>query len=443
MKEIEIETPCGIIKGIREDQINKFLGIRYGTAGRWEYPREVTSWEGVYSALHFGAAPVQKRAFLHEETREKEFFEHEFMNGVHAHYSEDCLFLNVWAPAETKNCPVLIVIYGGGLVSGQTDELELDGSRFAQKGVVVVTLNYRVNVFGFLAMKELEDENGKSGNYGYYDQYTAIQWVKHNIKSFGGNPEKMTLIGQSAGAASAETQIKSPLNRGVFQGAIIQSSAGFVSALKAKDNRENAYRRGKELFDQSGCATIAEFRKMPAEELFHLFERLSAKNPIGYTTAVFDENFTGREKNRPCETNIICSLTSQDVMPPILYFLCKALARSQKKSAVTYGYFFSRQLPGDDFGAWHSSDLWYTYGSLNKCWRPFTEKDDQLSERMMEYFVQFIKTGNPNREGLPCWEPLTKKRFMIFDIGKCKMGRPKIGGLIKEMFFSKGPGMGM
>lgn len=84
MKEIEIETPCGIVKGIREDQINKFLGIRYGTAGRWEYPREVTSWEGVYSALHFGAAPVQKRAFLHEETREKEFFEHEFMNGVHA-----------------------------------------------------------------------------------------------------------------------------------------------------------------------------------------------------------------------------------------------------------------------------------------------------------------------------------------------------------------------
>ena len=154
MKEIEIETPCGIVKGIREDQINKFLGIRYGTAGRWEYPREVTSWEGVYSALHFGAAPVQKRAFLHEETREKEFFEHEFMNGVHAHYSEDCLFLNVWAPAETKNCPVLIVIYGGGLVSGQTDELELDGSRIAQKGGVVVTRNYRVNVFGFVSMKE-------------------------------------------------------------------------------------------------------------------------------------------------------------------------------------------------------------------------------------------------------------------------------------------------
>lgn len=129
----------------------------------------------------------------------------------------------------------------------------------------------------FLPKKQLEDENGKSGNYGYYDQYTAIQWVRHNIEAFGGDPSRMTLIGQSAGAASAEAQIKSPLNRGVFQGAIIQSSAGFTTVLKAKDNRESVYRKWEALYRQSGCKSIDEFRKMPAEQLYALFEKVSEK----------------------------------------------------------------------------------------------------------------------------------------------------------------------
>lgn len=116
--------------------------------------------------------------------------------------------------------------------------------------------------------------------------------------------------------------------------------------LKAKDNRENAYRRGKELFDQSGCATIAEFRKMPAEELFHLFERLSAKNPIGYTTAVFDENFTGREKNRPCETNIICSQTSQDVMPRYSIFCARRWQDHRRKALLPMDIFSADNFPG-------------------------------------------------------------------------------------------------
>lgn len=290
-------------------------------------------------------------------------------------------------------------------------------------------------LLGFLAMKQLEDENGKSGNYGYYDQYTAIQWVRHNIEAFGGDPSRMTLIGQSAGAASAEAQIKSPLNRGVFQGAIIQSSAGFTTVLKAKDNRESVYRKWEALYRQSGCKSIDEFRKMPVEQLYALFEKVSEKNPIGYATTVYDENFTGNAKNAPCSTNIICSFTSQDVMPLLLFLLCKMLAKSQRGSAETYGYYFQRQLPGDTYGAWHGSDLWYTYGTLHRSWRPFSDEDRKLSEIMMDYFVQFIKTGNPNCRNHPEWKPLTEKKFMIFDADKSQMGRPALGSLLKATLF--------
>lgn len=445
-EQVSINTPCGRLLGIDEEGVHKFLGIRYATAGRWEYPQEVTGWEGTYEAVRFGAAPIQKRTYMEVGGKEKsEHYEREFMSGVKSEYSEDCLFLNVWTPRDAQNCPVLIVLYGGGLLSGQTDELELDGSNLARRGVVVVTLNYRVNIFGFLAMKELAEEYGKSGNYGYYDQQMAIQWVRHNIHAFGGDVSRMTIIGQSAGAASAETQIKSPLNEGVFQGAIIQSSAGFSTMIKAKDDRQKVYAMWHEVYMQSGCSTVKEFKNMPTKELFELFERVSAKNPIAYASAIYDENFTGEAKNKPCKTNIICSVTSEDVAPIVLYVLCRALAKSQRGKADTYGYYFSRQLPGDDLGAWHSSDLWYTYGNLKKCWRPFEEEDMALSDRMMTYFVNFIKTGNPNAEGLEEWKPLTKKekRFMMFDIGACRMGKPSLGKLLKNTIFKKGPGIGL
>lgn len=441
-EQVIIDTPCGKLQGIEEDRVYKFLGIRYATAGRWEYPLEVTKWEGIYEAVRFGAAPIQKRAYMEEGGKEKsEHYEREFMNGVKAEYAEDCLFLNVWAPKDAEDCPVLIVLYGGGLLSGQTDELALDGANLARRGVVVVTLNYRVNIFGFLAMRELENGSGKSGNYGYYDQQMAIQWVKHNIHAFGGDASRMTLIGQSAGAASAETQIKSPLNEGVFQGAIIQSSAGFSTMIKARDDREKVYAMWHEVYTQSGCLTLEEFKNMPAKDLLGLFERVSAKNPIAYATAIYDDNFTGEAKNKPCRTNIICSVTSEDVAPLVLYVFCLALAKSQQGAADTYGYFFSRQLPGDHLGAWHSSDLWYTYGNLEKCWRPFGKEDRELSDRMMTYFVNFIKTGNPNAEGLEEWKPLTKKekRFMMFDVGMCRMGKPSVARLLKNTIHSKGP----
>ena len=159
MNTVTIHTSCGTVEGISDGGVNKFLGIRYATAKRWEYPKEVTHWEGVYKAYTFGAAPIQKRSYM-DANSPKSHFHHEFMEGVNSTYDEDCLFLNIWTPEERENCPVLVVLYGGGMVGGQSDEKALDGTEFAKRGVIVVTLNYRVNIFGFMAMEALEDENG-------------------------------------------------------------------------------------------------------------------------------------------------------------------------------------------------------------------------------------------------------------------------------------------
>ena len=443
MKEIYLDTPCGSIKGVSEDGVNRFLGIRYANATRFEYAEEVKHWEGVYEALDYGAAPIQMRTY-EKYRNENAHYEVEFLKGVKAEYSEDCLFLNIWAPEDAKDCPVLVVIYGGGNMKGHTNEKEFDGTEFAKRGIIVVTLNYRVNIFGLMAIKEIEQPDGRCGNFIYYDQHTAFDFIRHNISSFGGNPENMTLIGQSAGAASCETQIKSPLNKGYFKNAIIQSSAGFSTVIKGKENREELYELWSKVYEKTGCQSVEELKAMPAEQLFDAYMDVASSNQLAYANFVYDENFTGASKNQPCDINIICGMTSEDTMPLIFYVMMRLLAKKQKGHADIYSYYFCRQLPGDDLGAWHSSDLWYTYGSLDKCWRPFTEEDRELSNVMMEYFANFIRTGNPNGEKLEEWPSYQKnsKAFMHFDIGECKAKKPKLSQILQNTFGKKTLGSG-
>ena len=443
MEEIYLDTPCGSIKGVSEDGVNRFLGIRYANASRFEYAEEVKHWDGVYEALDYGAAPIQMRTY-EKYRNENAHYEVEFLKGVKAEYSEDCLFLNIWAPEDAKGCPVLVVIYGGGNMKGHTNEKEFDGTEFAKRGIIVVTLNYRVNIFGLMAIKELEKPDGRCGNFIYYDQHTAFDFIRHNISSFGGNPDNMTLIGQSAGAASCETQIKSPLNKGYFKNAIIQSSAGFSTVIKGKENREELYELWSKVYEKTGCQSVEELKAMPAEQLFDAYMDIASANQLAYANFVYDENFTGPSKNLPGDVNIICGMTSEDTMPLIFYVMMRLLAKRQKGYADTYSYYFCRQLPGDDLGAWHSSDLWYTYGSLDKCWRPFTEEDRELSKIMMEYFANFIRTGNPNGENLADWPSYQKnsKAFMHFDIGECKAKKPKLSQILQNTFGKKTLGAG-
>jgi len=435
MEKVRITCPCGIIEGDKENGICRFLGIRYARAERFSYPSEVTSWDGVYDAHRYGDAPIQKMAFDPVDCSDpRNFYEHETMNNVSCRYSEDCLNLNIWAPEHAENAPVLISIFGGGEVTGRTQELPYDGTELAKKGVIVVFISYRLNIFGFLALKALADRDGKTGNYAYYDQYTAIRWVRHNIRAFGGDPENMTLAGQSAGAANCETQIKSPLNEGVFKQAIIQSSAGFTTVLKAKDNRESEYKKWQPVFDKSGCRSLEEFIALPAETLFRLFEQESASKP-GFCTTIYDDAFGSEKKNRPCRTRIMTGITSEDVFPAVLYVFSNLLAKNQKKAGVpTYRYYFKRQLPGDENSAWHSSDLWYFYGALEKCWRPFTSADRELADTMQRYAVNFMKTGDPNGDGLVSWLPVgsSKKDSLMLDAGGAAMGHPGLFKLIRK-----------
>ena len=436
MNAVYLDTPCGKIKGSNQSGVNRFFGVRYATAERFEYAQEITGWEGTYEADHYGAAPIQMRTYPQYRVK---LDDKEFLQNVDVTYSEDCFFLNIWAPESAKNCPVLVVIYGGGNMKGHTDELPFDGTEFAKRGIVVVTFNYRVNLFGLMAIPELETSDGRCGNFLYYDQHTAFNFIRHNISSFGGNPENMTLIGQSAGASSCETQIKSPLNKGYFKNAIIQSSAGFATVVKAKENREKLYELWGEVYKATGCSNIQELKSMPAEELFDAYMRIAEGKQLSYANFVYDENFTGPSKNQPCNVNIICSMTSEDTMPLVFYIMMRLLAKRQLGSAPVYSYYFCRQLPGDDLGAWHSSDLWYTYGALQKCWRSFTEEDYVLSNRMMDYFANFIHTGDPNSTGLPVWpsHQKGKNRFMCFDVGECSAKKPPFGKIIHSTFFRK------
>ena len=438
MKEIYLDTPCGKIKGAGSEGVNCFLGIRYANADRFEYAKEIKHWDGVYEALNYGAAPIQMRTY-EKYRNENAHYEVEFLKDVKVEYSEDCLFLNIWTPENAKDCPVLVVIYGGGNMKGHTNEKEFDGTEFAKRGIVVVTLNYRVNVFGLMAIKELERPDGRCGNFIYYDQHTAFNFIRHNIESFGGDPDNMTLIGQSAGAASCETQIKSPLNKGYFKNAIIQSSAGFSTVIKGKENREELYELWSKVYDKTGCQSVEELKTISAEQLFDAYMDVAAQNQLAYANFVYDENFTGASKNQPCDINIICGMTSEDTMPLIFYVMMRLLAKKQKGYADTYSYYFCRQLPGDNLGAWHSSDLWYTYGALDKCWRPFTVEDRELSNTMMEYFVNFIRIGNPNGGTLPEWPSYKENRnvFMHFDIGECKAKKPKLSQILQNTFGKK------
>lgn len=443
METVEQIIPCGRITGIKEDGVCRFLGIRYAKADRFSYPEEITEWKGVFDATQYGDAPLQKDAFDPVDCSDpKNFFAYETMNGVCCRYSEDCLNLNIWAPENAENAPVLLSIFGGGEVTGRTQELQYDGTALAKKGVIVVFINYRLNIFGFLALRALTERDGKSGNYAYYDQQTAITWVRHNIRAFGGDPNNLTIAGQSAGAANAETQIKSPLNKGVFRQAILQSSAGFTTGLKAKDNREKEYRKWQRIYDRSRCGSLKAFTELPAETLFRLYEAESSGR-IGYCTTIYDEAFGSKQRNEPCDTTVMIGITSQDVMPLVLHYFSNVLHKSQEKVHIpTYRYYFQRQLPGDDYGAWHGSDLWYFYGALQRCWRPFTEEDFALADAFQNRIVRFMTCGNPSDDNVQ-WLPVGASRtdYMVLDADGCRMGHPGLKTLFNVTFFAKYPGI--
>jgi len=442
--EYIIQTPCGALRGCpgRVSGTVAYKGIRYATAGRWEYPRQVMGWEGVYNATAYGHCSYQPRAFYNEaENLKKAFYYNEFRKGESYTYSEDCLFLNVWTPdtaREGSALPVLVYIHGGGFTGGCGHEKHFDGPVWPQKGVIAVTINYRLGPMGFVCLPELKEEAGYTGNYGLYDQLTALRWVRDNIAAFGGDPENVTLMGQSAGAMSVQQHCLSPLSRGLFHRAVMCSGGG-VSRLMGVPAPEKSYPLWRRTMEKAGCTTLAQFRALAPEKLFAAWQAakkevkgagmgpcLDGRLVVGSGTELLA---AGRYSQIP----YMAGSTSEDVGPPVIFSMARKWCAAQK--TASYTWFFDRRLPGDNKGAWHSSDLWYWFGTLDNCWRPMTGKDRALSDQMTDYLTNFARGGDPNGGELPRWQraDAAGKRVLRLGEGETAMDKVNMLKLVRTM----------
>ena len=437
-----VNTPCGPVQGVpgRVSGTAAYKGIRYATAGRWEYPTQVTAWDGIYDASSYGHCSYQPRAFYDEEQNQKKYFYYnEFRKGTSYTYSEDCLFLNVFTPdtaKEGQNLPVIVYIHGGGYTGGCGHEKHFDGPVWPTQGVIAVTINYRLGPMGFVYLPELAQEAGHAGNYALYDQMTALSWVRDNIAAFGGNPANITLMGQSAGAMSVQLHCESPLTEGLFQKAVLSSGCGMGGMMVSTPEKSGAF--WQVVMARCGCATLEEFRAISPEKLFAVWQQTKKeiKGGAGATSPVKDGFFipeTPVRKAIPC----MAGSNSQDMAPPVLYHLTRSWCL--KGIGPAYTWYFDRRLPGDDCGAWHSADLWYWFGTLENSWRPMEKKDYDLSARMVGYLCGFAASGVPSAGGQPVWMP-AGSQAMVFGEKPAHMGKPSLLKMVGTMLTNKAVG---
>jgi para-nitrobenzyl esterase len=259
-----VKISDGALEGLASSGISIFKGIPFAAPPigdlRWKAPQAVVKWNNIRKADKFGPKPMQLPIFSDMVSRAE---------GT----SEDCLYLNVWTPAKlaTENLPVLVYFYGGGFIAGDGSELRYDGESMARKGIVVVTVNYRLGIFGFLAHPELSKEASYkgSGNYGLLDQAAALRWVQQNIAAFGGNPAKVTIAGESAGSISVSAQMASPLSKNIISGAIGESG-GLFKPIREAIPLVEAEQAGLKFAKQIGAKSLKDLRSMPAQMLLEL-----------------------------------------------------------------------------------------------------------------------------------------------------------------------------
>ncbi len=450
----------GQVQGVKADikGVYVFRGIPYAAPPikglRWKAPQPVVPWQGVKVADKFGHPGYQAVHYPGGYTTEWGY-------GDESPYSEDCLYLNVWtkAPGKTdKKLPVALWIHGGGYREGWGSEPEFDGQEWGNKDVVLVSINYRLGVFGFLAHPELSKEspNHVSGNYGILDQIESLKWIKKNIAQFGGDPENVTIFGQSAGAGSVKTLCESPLARGLFERAIIMSGGGMrtgpaaappaaatnaAAAARAEGPRgpsgfgpvtlEQAELQTKEIMDWAGLTNLDKMRAASTETIYalgNLYTAVTGKRtrmtgaPIidGYVSLQSFDAAAVDNKLANVPYMIGYTLNDLGMMSQGIAEFC---LNREKAGGKAYAYEFARPLPTDGRdnvlkGAFHSSDLWYVFKSLQHCWRPMTAGDWKLSEVMLTAWSNFAKYGDPNGQNGGKWVPYSKEnpRFMVFKL---------------------------
>src|SRR5258708_3540418 len=480
------KTSNGVLEGVVEASgIRSFKGIPFaeppvGTL-RFREPQPVHNWKGVRKAAAFGPRAMQLPLFSDMNFRS---------NGM----SEDCLYLNVWTPAKSsrEKLPVLVYFYGGGFVGGDGSEYRYDGESLATKGIVTVTVNYRLGIFGFLSHPDLTKESAhhSSGNYGLLDQHAALMWVQQNIAAFGGDPKQVTIGGESAGAISVSAQMASSLSKGLFAGAIGESGAlvGNIKPVALADAEQNgiafATRSGK---------SLADLRAMPATELLDATKAshfpividgyFLPQSPLeifrtGTQTAVpllagwnsAESNYRallgGDEPTVENYDKAVRKIYNDKADEALAQY--KAATVEEVRQAATdlatdrfiafstwkwidlhtktsgkpvYRYLYAHPRPAEvgaagagadaakggatatvkapATGAGHSWEIEYALGNLktNKVYA-WTADDDKVSETMEAFFANFIKTGDPNGQGLPSWTPMqaTGSQVMVIDV---------------------------
>ena len=476
---VQAKTENGIIEGNYNTHtgIQTYFGVPFAKPPvgelRWKAPQPLDNWKGVKKTKSFGPRPMQTMVFGDMKSRSE---------GV----SEDCLYLNIWTPTtrNMKNLPVLVYFYGGGNVAGDASEYRYDGESMAKKGMVVVTTNYRLNVFGNLAHPELSMESPykASGNYGQLDQNMALQWVQKNIKVFGGDPKKVTIAGESAGSIGVSAQMASPLSKNLIAGAIGESGAA-IHPTMAPITLEEAEKQGKEFLEKAGFKNIEEFRKLPTRDIYEIYnksqrfgfpmvidgyflpkslpkifeDKEQAQVPllVGWNSAEIPgmaftqgpyskENYMAKVKEAypekhaevlklypgGSEKEIERSATDLASDRFIAYSTWKWFDLHRKNSdQPVYRYLYSKKRPPlrdgnltsglaggtvkkdadtptmpKPIGAPHAAEIEYAMGNLHLvddyAW---TDNDFKTSETMLNFFANFVKTGNPNGENLPKW----------------------------------------
>ena len=412
MQTIETITPCGKIKGIDQKDYAEYRGIRYARAKRWEYPVKVTCWEGVYDATAYGACCFQRRAFENDAVTNA-FYHKEFREGQVFTYSEDCLFLNIYAPKDARDCPVLFYIHGGSFTGGSADEGHISGKEYAKRGIVFVAINYRLGPYGFCSHPSLTVD-GACGNFGLYDQVAAIDWVRDNIAFFGGDPRKITLVGQSAGAMSVDLLISSPLCRDKIAGAIMMSGASIQRAAAKPLAPEKTAAFWEAAAKHIEYDEVEELRLVDERTLYYGWFAAcdTEKRSILRTLPVCDGKLITREtfnmKTIP-DIPLMVGITLTDMAPAALEWGTRKYVKAAAKYGKCYVYSFNRKLPGDNKGAWHAGELFYAFNTFDINWCPFEPIDFEISKQFIAAIEAFTKTGNPNCDEIPEWKPCGKQ----------------------------------
>ena len=483
-----VHTENGWVKGLpaADPRITSYKGVPYAAPpvgeNRWRAPQPCASWEGDLECYAFSKIPMQPPISADPNN----LYDREWHVDREIPMGEDCLYLNIWAPADgRKDMPVFVWYFGGGLQVGYSAEMEFDGERIARRGIVVVTVNYRVNAFGFLTHPDIVREAPEAcANFGFLDQQAATRWVKRNIASFGGDPENITIGGQSAGGMSVSAQMTCPANKGLFKNAIIESGTfvfPYPSPMGLTVSMEKALENGMAFFDFLGVKTLEEARKI--DEVTLRDKACEWMGRYGFGT-VFCEALDGKFcigdsqdwfRSPDCmPVNVLMGHTSNEffAVPPAqndaelesfaknafgeradevlsrftrpatresiekegkisaIGFAVRLADRYIRQERPLYYYYFNVPIPGwDDPGCFHSVDLWFFFETLAKCWRPFKGVHYDLARQMCDYWCNFIRTGDPNGtdsqgEALPVWPRFDGERPVRMEFDTACTARP-------------------